>query len=562
MRIKHLFVVAIVCLAGAASASAQSVPPPPPPALQTPSPQSAVHVTTRIVQVSVTVQDANGKPVKGLTKDDFVLLDQGQRQQIASISEGTRNFATTGAVTGPNHFTNQLAPGNGSAPPLIVIVVDAYNTYYHDYYYRPGPPDYNCAPGSCPPPLLGTIFKQVEKFISQMQPQDRVALYQLNDQLDLLQDFTNDRDALQHGLDRGKKSAGTQTYLACAQNDQAQMSNRTMIAMSLIADRLATIPGRKNLIWLSTGFPYRKVTTDSKMDKTAETLGSEDLPLFAVDAHGLAAPLAVPGAGAAGGGGMVSGADLPTPSTFGNADGFMCGPHSAPGGFSEVRNLSEMSGGRAFYNTNDFAGAIRKVIDNSSASYVLEYYPDHNKWNGEFREIKVKVNRPGMEVHARRGYYAVVDTASGPQKDAERLADAIRSPLESSDLGFDVQADGVQVSGARQLKVKITLDANQVRFQQQSDRWTDCLSEIWAEFDAEGKQVGEISKTIELRHNVEEQKKLLQDGFSYSKTLVLAKDATEVRLVLRDAGNGAIGSVIIPLSRLFPPVPVQPQEKK
>jgi len=560
MRSKHVLVLTILNFSAAALAFAQSAPPPPPPESPAPSAQSPVRVATRLVQVSVIVQDGNGRSVKGLTKDDFVLLDQGQRQQIASISEGTRSFAGTGAAAGPNHFTNQLAPGNGGAPPLTVIVIDAYNTEYYDQYWRPGPPGYHCAPGSCPPQLLGSIFQQVEKFVGQIHPQDRVALYVLTQELYLLQDFTGDAGALQRGINQGKEYAATLTYPLCSGNDPNDMSTRTMAAMHSIADRLAVIPGRKNLMWLSVGFPFLQVITDEKMDKSAKTLGSEDLPLFAIDAHGLTAPLRVPGRGVQGGGGTVSGVDLPTPGRSDSRQ-FICGD-TPPGGFGAIRTLSEDSGGRAFYNTNDFAGAIRRVIDQSSASYILEYYPDHNKWNGEFREIKVKVNRAGMEVHARRGYYAVVDTASAPQKDAERLAEAIESPVESTDLAFDVQADAAGVSGARQIKVKITLDANQLRLQLQGDRWTDSISEVWAEFDAQGKQVGEISKTIELSHSEDEHTKLLRDGFSYSKTLVLAKDAAEVRLVLRDVGNGAIGSVNIPLARLFPPTSGQAQTKK
>jgi VWFA-related protein len=560
MRVKLAVIAITLCLAGAEIGFAQSVPPPP--ALPTPSPQSAVHVTTRVVQVSVTVQDVNGKPVKGLTKDDFVLLDGGKPQHIPSTSEGTRGFTGTGASADPNHFTNVLAAGNGAAPPLTVIVLDVYNTWYHDYYWRPGPPDYPCLPLHCPPPLMGTLFTQVEKFIGQMQPQDRVAIYQLNDQLDLLQDFTNDPSALQRGLDRGKKTAGTQTYLTCAQNDQAQMSNRTMVAMDLIADRLRRIPGRKNLIWLSTGFPFRKVTTTAKMDSTAETLGDRDLPLFAIDADGLAAPLGggggpVPQAGARG-----PSADMgPTPSQIGNGDGFIC--PSAPGVFNAVKNLSEMSGGRAFSNTNDFAGAIRQVIDDSSASYVLDYYPDHNNWNGEFREIKVRVNRPGVEVHARRGYFAVIDNATGPENDAERVADALQIPAETTDLAFDVQVEAIAGSGARQLKLKIILDPNQLRFRPQDGRWTDNITEYSAQFDSEGQQLGTNSQTINLKPSPDAYKLLLFKGLSFSETVQVENNATELRLVLRDAGNGVIGSVMIPLSRFFaPPTVAQSQTKQ
>src|ERR1700678_2961807 len=112
MRIKHVFIGAIISFAGAAFAFAQSAPPPP--ALPTPSAQSAVHVTTRIVQVSVTVLDDQGRPVTGLTKDDFVLTDGGQRQHIASFSEPTA--AVTDATTAPNTFTNRFAQGAAAQP--------------------------------------------------------------------------------------------------------------------------------------------------------------------------------------------------------------------------------------------------------------------------------------------------------------------------------------------------------------------------------------------------------------------------------------------------------------
>ncbi|HUK29858.1 MAG TPA: hypothetical protein VLV89_02020, partial [Candidatus Acidoferrum sp.] len=170
-------------------------------------------------------------------------------------------------------------------------------------------------------------------------------------------------------------------------------------------------------------------------------------------------------------------------------------------------------------------------------------------------EIKVKVDRPGVDVRARRGYFAVADTASPAEKNEEKMADAIRSPLESTDLAFDLQADAVEVSSARQLKVRLTLDARQLRFQQQGDRWADTLDKVWAEFNSEGRQVGTITKSINLNATQDEYKQLLQSGYTSAETLALANDAAEIHLVLRDTGTGAIGSVIIPLSKLFKPAP-------
>jgi VWFA-related protein len=558
MRVRNVVVVITLALAGAGLAFAQSVPPPPPAALPAPSPQSAVHVTTRVVQVTVTVQDKEGRPIRGLTKDDFVVLDDGQRQQIASFSEQTNRVTT--ANSAPNVFTNRFAPG-AAQPPLTVIVIDAYNARYWDLF----PTAYG---GQCPPLCaMETISHAVEKFIGRMQPQDRVALYELTDKLYLLQDFTSDPIALQSALARARDIASKFSF-ARPQMYTDDRDGNTMKAMHAVGDRFANMPGRKNLIWLSPGFP--PVTLDSggeavtvgRMDKVAKTLSNADFPLFAMNPLGLVAGGGVRAGGGGGrSGGPISAVDLPTPHSSA-CDDTTAGCAPVMRDFEYSKSLAEDSGGRAFYNTNDLTGAIRKVIDDSASTYVLGYYPDHNKWNGEFREIKVKVNRSGVDVHSRNGYYALADTASATERDARRLADAIRSPLEATDLGFDVQADGVGVSGARQLKVKISMDASQLRFEQQGTRWTDNITETWAQFSAEGEQVGAKSQTINLKPSEDAYQQLLKQGLNFSETLVLEKNAVEIRLILRDAGNGAIGSVIIPIGKIFATVDVPAPVKK
>lgn len=539
MRLKQVLIAAIICIAAAAFAFAQSVPPPPPPSQNAPSPKATVHVTTRIVQVSVTVHDDRGRPVTGLTKDDFVLLDQGHPQQISSFSE-QKNLVTTTRAQAPNVFTNRFEPGDSQAP-LTVIVMDTYNGGYWDSKFCP-------PPGPIPPICaVEPMFEAVKEFVSQMKPEDRVALYQLADTLYLLQDFTSDPSAILHGLEIGKKHLTR--YYPPAATDTILMSNFTMNAMEVISKRLAFVPGRKNFLWLSNGFPFKRIISDEKVDKSAKILANADLPLNAIDARGLMAPDGG-GGGPVPGGGVNSRRATPDGSISPGAanTGIFGGP---VGGFNAIRNLSDMSGGHPIYGTNDLGAAIRRVIDDSADTYILGYYPDHNKWNGEFREIKVKVNRPGVEVRSRRGYYAFAETTSAAQRDAAKLADAMKSPLESTDLGFDVQADGVIVNGARQLKVKVTLDANQLRFQQKSDRSIDNITEHWAQFDSVGQQVNVSSNTINLKPSQDGLKELLHAGFTFSETVPVAEGAAEIRLVLRDIGSGAVGSVIIPVTRLF-----------
>ena len=151
----------------------------------------------------MTVHDDRGRPVTGLTKDDFVLLDEGKRQQITSITEQNNRLSTTAALSRPSLFTNRFEQGAAAQPVLTVIILDAYNTRYWDMQMT--------LVGLCPNLCnkVGGIFNQVEKFISQMHPEDRVALYEIAEKLNLLQDFTNDPAALQRGLERGKEYAAS-----------------------------------------------------------------------------------------------------------------------------------------------------------------------------------------------------------------------------------------------------------------------------------------------------------------------------------------------------------------
>ena len=198
MRAKRAYIVAVLFLAGATLAFAQSMPPPPPPdKAPAQSTAPALRVTTRIVQVSVTVHDSNGRPVTGLTKDDFILSDEGKRQKIASFSEHRNRVATNSAGTTPNLFTNRFEQG-ASQPPLTVIVLDVYNSRWWDINYCP-------PPSGSPRCAVDPMFRAVENFVNGMQPQDHVALYELSDKLYLLQDFTSDSAALQLPLIHGKK---------------------------------------------------------------------------------------------------------------------------------------------------------------------------------------------------------------------------------------------------------------------------------------------------------------------------------------------------------------------
>ncbi|HEY4839003.1 MAG TPA: hypothetical protein VIH72_10360, partial [Candidatus Acidoferrales bacterium] len=166
-------------------------------------------------------------------------------------------------------------------------------------------------------------------------------------------------------------------------------------------------------------------------------------------------------------------------------------------------------------------------------------------------------NRPGVQVHVRVGYYAVTETGTAPQLTARRLADVIRSPLDASDLTFDIQAESVGAAGERQLKLEITFDPTQLHFQQQSDRWTDNITKVWAEFGPDGREISQHSQTLNLTPPLADYQQFREKPFTYSETVTISRSADRLRIVLRDENTGALGSVTIPLNKLFPGGPEQ-----
>ncbi len=375
MRVKRTLVsAAFLYLGWATPANAQSVPPPPPPSAQVGSATPAVKVTARLVQVNVIVQDKNGQPVTGLTKDDFTILDQGQRQTIASMSEQLSTVTTTmatAATQSPNFFSNRYEQRTGVAPSVSVILIDSLNMLNNG-----GQPSRS---------NMTSARAQVVKFLKQVQPRDRIALYFLSNKIYILKEFTNDSAALLQAMDviphlqQDQPNATPSMDFAPAtpsskmmdpgwaldgiaranEDDTTNRVHQTAAALEAIAKHLAGVPGRKNLIWVSGSFPfliYTKVgivSFEPQILAAAQALSNADVAIYAIDARGL---------------------------TLGQPD---------PQTVNTMTVLADRTGGRIFRNTNDFSAAIRHAIDDSPrVSYMLSYYPNHNQWDGRFREIQ------------------------------------------------------------------------------------------------------------------------------------------------------------------------------
>ena len=229
--------------------------------------QPVIRTTTRLVEVSVVVQDKNGNPITGLTKEDFKLFDQGKQQSIALFSGSSPVPVSVAprAPLPPNMFTNRFDQKGEEPGAVTVILFDTLNTSVRDQQY---------------------VRKQILRFLQTLKPQDHVALYALTTELLVLHDFTQDDSALVTAVGHYTPkelaafdasntppvnliSLGADPQWANLQNavnnanaeigDQQAMDRvgTTAGAIEAIADHVASIPGHKSLVWVSGGFPIQ-----------------------------------------------------------------------------------------------------------------------------------------------------------------------------------------------------------------------------------------------------------------------------------------------------------------
>jgi len=510
--------------------------------------QATLRVTTRLVQVNVIVREPNGEPAANLTRDDFVLLDEGQEQQISVFAvESNRPLAKEPQPLPPRTFSNRLEQ-RGTPTSVTIILLDGLNTRFGDQAYARA---------------------QIIKFLHQLQPQDRVALYLLSRGLHVLHDFTGDPEPLLRALARydGQSSpeldgaetvetaSGLERFGAWLEEIKENLLDvyardralRTVRSLVAIANHVARLPGRKNLIWISGSFPVRiglgglptpeELARDShsflpEVERVARALNDANLAIYPVDARGLL-----------------------TPAEFGPDRGTISREAPAPSRreFGTMLELAERTGGQAFYNTNDIYGAVRRAVDDARLSYLLGYYPAHGRWNGKFREIKVRMKRPGLQVRFRRGYFALPEEPLGQEHRQAVLDAAVWNPIDATRLGLTVRALAVPAPGPGLVDLELQIDPRDITLQLHDGNWVGTLDLLMVQLSPEDRNLKGLSHQANLRLNRQSHEQVVSKGnLSLKAHLEIIPEASLLRILVRDVPSGTLGSVSIPLSQVLP----------
>ena len=565
-----------VLAAGAAAIVTAAVPSSPIPLMQgnpaaqtkgqsgnPPAARPALQVTTRLVQVSVVAHDGHGKPVEDLSREDFRLFDNGQEVKVEFFEKetvGVRSGApeTPAAAGTPPIWSNRQARA-GMPINLTILLFDALNTKREDQ---------------------SRARTEIIKFLGRLQPEDRIALYALGANIHVLHEFTSDTVSLlrvlgkypgYNGADVVESHGALPDDLLAQNNEPLDFQTaseeviqqaktvdrvlRTTDAMEAIAAHVASLPGRKSLVWVSSSFPmlmgYERDLMDAEswgldqrdfteqVDRASRALNDANVAVYPVDPSALD---------------INTRAQSQRPPTSTNMRIASRAPATLAPNIAGKQTMEEMAartGGIAYYDTNDISGAIHSAMEDSRLVYTLAYTPEHGEWNDEFRKIKVEVKRSGVHLRYRSGYLATPFKPLDPAQKDHVLAEAQWSPIEAAEIGLKFQAQPAPVAGGKPgLRFLLVADPAGLRFVETEGTHAADLVLTLAQKAADGHLVFEETKTLNMRLKEDRYQAVMAQGLKLGGSQTVDPAATEFRVVLLDIATGRLGSVHVPMSKL------------
>jgi hypothetical protein len=313
---------------------------------------------------------------------------------------------------------------------------------------------------------------------------------------------------------------------------------KTFESLGQLARALSGYTGRKNLLWLSEGFPAGVLPRREYFHPDARNylwtfqrfsglLEASQISVYPIDIRGLKNSTLQPAGGS------------PEQVSADRQNGDVVGSQLM------MRDVADQTGGRAFYNGNDLKGAMRSSIEHGSTYYTLAYSPDNKNWNGDFRRLEVKLARPGAQLSYRKGYYAVKDDP-GPEDTARRMLIAQMQP-------------GVPQSTMLLLRVRVVPDvtgkvsidygvyAGDISFTGDPLKHAK-LEFVAVAWDKNEKAAGDVSATMDMDLKPETFQRVMNTGVPAHQELMLKPGTYKLRLGVMDYTSSKIGTLEVPLT--------------
>ena len=532
-------------------------------------------VRVNLVQVHVIARDASGKPVDNLTREDFLLYDQGKLQTITNFNvENTQTRLQRAAAVAKTQDNAVAASDDlsGHKPPalpdrFVALVFDDTHLSLQDASFA---------------------RSQADKFLDSTSTTDRLAIYTTSGQSTL--EFTADKAALHHAIlgivprplmaqglggecpeithymadqienkrDTVAQAVAVEETVQCqfsgdeTKQSQALAIVQTAVLRALSAGdteneftyrhledvlrRLSSMPGERIMLLVSPGF----LLTTAYLDESGviDRANRSNVVINTLDARGLYTP-------------DVMG-DISRPSS----DSFRTAGQKTMYRVAEQQenqyvlgDLAYGTGGTFFHNSNDLQGGLQLAGLAPEVSYVLAFSPQNRKWDGQYHLIRVALaKKTKFSIQARHGYYAPRKINDPQEMARQEIQEAIFSQEEIHELPLDLQTQYFRSDpeGAR-LSIVSRLELKNMHFRKAEGRSQDDITLATAIFDENGNFITGGEKTVQMRLKDATYERLTRTGLTVKSSFAVKPGRYLVRQVVRDsegsqmaARNGAV----------------------
>jgi VWFA-related protein len=498
-------------------------------------------VQSDIVLTNVVVRDKKtGAVVKGLKESDFTILENGKPQRVASFDYQNVDEAAVlqekSTVSGKASVADLLNRDFAASPEalkdhrLIVIFFDL---------------------SSMQPEDVQRAVEAGQDYVNKkMQPADLVSLVSLDTGLSMDQDFTSNKAALLKGLGKyngtegtgfangneGGTSGGTSddgsSFTADDSEYNSLNTDRELYAIRTIAKSLEKVDQRKSLLYFSGGLTRQGVENQASMRAATNEAVKANMAIYSIDSRGLEAlpPVgnaskgSLRGNAAYSGGGVQSQLD----ANFGSQE--------------TLGTLSSDTGGKAFFDSNDFAPAFQQVQHDTEAYYIVGFHSTNTARDGSYRHLTVKVNRNDVKIDYRPGYYAPADFLHQKTEDREQaLTEQLRSDLPATDVAVYLQALYFRLDDNKFfIPISLIVPGSQIHTVKNGDRDKANIDIIGQVKNSQGIVVGNVRDNVKLALDASQQ--VQRKNIQYSTGFTLAPGKYHLKFVVRENQTGAMGS--------------------
>jgi VWFA-related protein len=509
-----------------------------------------VRVNTVVVPVKVT--DAEGRPVRDLTAEDFKIQEDGKVQSVQTFAiEDFKGYSTRSLDA-----ANDRLPQSALAPAVLpkrfikLLIDDVTEASPQDVLFASTAVEQLMTKGFQSVDLLSfattsgsteipfttdtsglaakasMLYKRM-----QLKGQRRLECPPLSDYEAQMIDTDRDPASLAGAIAATMNCTGIRIpaiaerlvrSAAQAQFGETRLRNRNLLdAVEQHAKALRHLEGSKFIILLSGGFLSHEL--HAELENVVDASLRSGVVLHTIDIRGLYTTNF--GASESGGGGQLRSNEMSLKQ-------------------DPLHQLANETGGVFFHNNNDLLAGLRQIVESESHRYILTYSSPAPPADGRYHKIKVEVVRPGTILKYRKGYYAQKEQLTYERQNKKDLLEALQSTVEFNEIPIQLSYEYLRTdSGRFELELDSRVAITKIPFVDEEQRRKNVIHLVVVVFDENDSYVTGLEKTIALRLTDAGYEALRRQGLLSKAAFNVPPGRYKIKAAVRESVRQQMGSL-------------------